>query len=576
MAPPTLADLGVQPPDISDPFLELETLLRRHERDLNEGMHRWLRRHSQLLHVSPAAAQAEKAAVTRPSFRESAAMVEPSPTPPGWLVADCAPLTDSIDVGRGEERCIEATSDESSRSGSNRVEEGSASQSDARPRFSMGRSSQGASLALDANDVISSKRRSEILARRSAVQRFVGRKEFDWAAGALVLLNVLLLGVQVQMRGERALEEAATGGPISDREPLVFDTFHVFFLIVFSTELALRWTANGLLGFLFSRERWWNVLDIAVVSCSFLDLLLKFASQHSGNNILMSSAPAVRIIRVVRVMRVMRAVRVMRLFRELRLMILAILRSMRLMCWACMVLGLLLFIVGVCIASGTIDFLEGAEMWQDPGNADLISWFSTLDRAMVQLYMAMSGGRDWGDYYEALAPMPGFYRLAFLAYMSFSFVAVVNVVTGVFVDSALQSNQADRELVVQEEIAKQQQFGSKVRKVFEEMDMESEGRITLEDFERRLNDEHVIAYFNALKLDVGDAKKLFMLLDSDSSGEIDVDEFLTGCQKLQGESRALDTALMQMQIRMLSESLSSFRTSVDGSFASLRLRLDML
>jgi len=275
-------------------------------------------------------------------------------------------------------------------------------------------------------------------------------------------------------------------------------------------------------------------------------------------------------------MRVMRAVRVMRLFRELRLMILAILRSMRLMCWACMVLGLLLFIVGVCIASGTIDFLEGAEMWQDPGNADLISWFSTLDRAMVQLYMAMSGGRDWGDYYEALAPMPGFYRLAFLAYMSFSFVAVVNVVTGVFVDSALQSNQADRELVVQEEIAKQQQFGSKVRKVFEEMDMESEGRITLEDFERRLNDEHVIAYFNALKLDVGDAKKLFMLLDSDSSGEIDVDEFLTGCQKLQGESRALDTALMQMQIRMLSESLSSFRTSVDGSFASLRLRLDML
>jgi len=218
------------------------------------------------------------------------------------------------------------------------------------------------------------------------------------------------------------------------------------------------------------------------------------------------------------------------------------------------------------LTNGTNDFLVTAEMWNDPANG-------TLDRAMLYLFMAMSGGWDWGEFYEVLGVLPKFYLFLFLAYVAFSLLAVVNVVTGIFVDSALQSNQADKDFVVQDEIAKQQQFGKKVKKVFEEISTGSGGRITVEEFENRLSDEHVVAYFQALKLDVGDAKKLFSLLDTDNSGEIDVDEFLTGCQRLQGESRALDMALMQLQIKWLSEALVSFRTSVDGSFASLCSRL---
>lgn len=81
--------------------------------------------------------------------------------------------------------------------------------------------------------------------------------------------------------------------------------------------------------------------------------------------------------------------------------------------------------------------------------------------------------------------------------------------------------------------------------------MDSTGCITQEEFEKKLSDERVIAYFNAMKLDVGEARILFNLLDHDRSREISVDEFLEGCFQLQGEARHLDTKIMQYEIRTI-------------------------
>merc|ERR1719353_1821311 len=87
--------------------------------------------------------------------------------------------------------------------------------------------------------------------------------------------------------------------------------------------------------------------------------------------------------------------------------------------------------------------------------------------------------------------------------------------------------------------------------IFVEMDQDEQGTISLEEFESKLEDERVIAYFNALKLDVSDARVLFRLLDTDESGEITIDEFIVGCYKLQGESRSLDMKIMIFEVNAL-------------------------
>ena len=58
--------------------------------------------------------------------------------------------------------------------------------------------------------------------------------------------------------------------------------------------------------------------------------------------------------------------------------------------------------------------------------------------------------------------------------------------------------------------------------------------ISLGEFQKRLDDDRVIAYFHHLQLDVSEACTIFKLLDADRSGEVSIDEFLGGCWKLQG------------------------------------------
>merc|ERR1719262_202234 len=90
------------------------------------------------------------------------------------------------------------------------------------------------------------------------------------------------------------------------------------------------------------------------------------------------------------------------------------------------------------------------------------------------------------------------------------------------------------------------------------MDEDEKGTISFEEFESKLGDERVIAYFNAMKLDASDAVVLFRLLDYDQSDEISIEEFVVGCYKLQGESRSLDMKILQYEVRYLQESFQTF------------------
>merc|ERR1712137_848865 len=183
---------------------------------------------------------------------------------------------------------------------------------------------------------------------------------------------------------------------------------------------------------------------------------------------------------------------------------------------------------------------DTTEKWNIPKHQGLRNNFSTLRKSILSLFMSISGGKDWGVLFEALIPLSIAYRGLFCIFISVAIFGIANIVTAIFVDSAMQSGLTDRDVVVHEELAMKRCYLRSMQEVFEEIDCDETGCITLEEFESQLNDERVIAYFNALKLDVSDACTLFHLLDADCSNEVGIDEFIEGCFKLQGESRSLD------------------------------------
>jgi hypothetical protein len=416
--------------------------------------------------------------------------------------------------------------------------------------------------------------RSVIVAHQTLVQRIVDSRIFEWTSFMLIILNGFLVGYETQYMASRAEDDARRNVPQEkgDSESILW--LHALFCVAFAGELGLRWTAEGLRGFFQTRDLGWNVMDIFVVAVGAIDVIFELILFYSasGKENSFGEISVIRILRVIRLVRVARVIRVMRFFRELRMMVCAIMGSLKSLTWVVLVLCMTFYLFGISFVSAVTSHLETTEMRLAPENEALVEYFGTLPRSLLSLYMAMSGGRDWVHYYLALEILPPQYCFLFLTFLTFVLYAVINIAIGIFVESALSANVKDREVIVLEELSQKEQYMRSMRDVFEEMDIDNTGNITLQEFEEKLDDERVIAYFNWMKLDVSDARTLFRLIDYDLSNEVSITEFLEGFYKLQGESRALDMKLMIYEMKFLREMTTDLRDRMRSFESNLPLR----
>eukprot|EP00437_Effrenium_voratum_P066709 CAMPEP_0181505618 /NCGR_PEP_ID=MMETSP1110-20121109/58156_1 /TAXON_ID=174948 /ORGANISM="Symbiodinium sp., Strain CCMP421" /LENGTH=118 /DNA_ID=CAMNT_0023634619 /DNA_START=59 /DNA_END=412 /DNA_ORIENTATION=+ len=112
--------------------------------------------------------------------------------------------------------------------------------------------------------------------------------------------------------------------------------------------------------------------------------------------------------------------------------------------------------------------------------------------------------------------------------------------TGVFCQSAIESAEKDHELNLQNVSAEKEKYFRAVRRLFTTLDQNSDGGITKNEFEQAWDNPVLQTVFDALEISAQDAWQLFTELDSDGSGEVDVDEFLEGCMMLKGPARSID------------------------------------
>merc|ERR1711979_71197 len=89
---------------------------------------------------------------------------------------------------------------------------------------------------------------------------------------------------------------------------------------------------------------------------------------------------------------------------------------------------------------------------------------------------------------------------------------------------------------------------SKLRARFSELfgiiDQDGSGSITIGEVEAALLRSEVRAYLGSLGVEPTDAWTLFKLIDSDKTGVIDLEQFVSGCMDLRGGAKAAHLAAM--------------------------------
>merc|ERR1712190_373591 len=118
----------------------------------------------------------------------------------------------------------------------------------------------------------------------------------------------------------------------------------------------------------------------------------------------------------------------------------------------------------------------------EPSMARVDYHWGTLPDSMLTLFMSISGGVSWLDVCMCLREVEVPWLLVFLMFITFTYFAVLNVVTGVFCQSAIESAAHDQEAMLQAFISNKMLYISRFKALFAQMDQDDSGYISKEEF----------------------------------------------------------------------------------------------
>jgi hypothetical protein len=360
---------------------------------------------------------------------------------------------------------------------------------------------------------------------------------FEWAVMIAIVLNSVYVGTEIDYlaRQEKRRHETEFGNLLT--------AFEVSFIVLFVSELLLKVCAYRLR---FCQRQtvhdaemfWWNLYDCAVIGFEVIGICLKhLLGTH------LYGVTVLRVLRFCRLLRIVRAVKLAYFVKDLRTIVASIANSMTLFFWALSALLLEMYIGGVFFTEIVRDYkLE----YPDRDHTELTDLFGTLPRTCLSLLQAVTGGKDWCDILDPLEDVGLIKaRLPFIAFVLFTLLAMMNVITGAFLDRASENAK-----VTEENLALAQ-----ARAIFAATDYNNSGRISWDEFEKVLQHKRVESFFMALDLDISEGRTLFDLLDYTGDGTVSADEFLCGCLRLRGNAKALDLLLLSREAQQLNHSV---------------------
>jgi len=370
-----------------------------------------------------------------------------------------------------------------------------------------------------------------------------------------IFLNSLFIGVEV---------EYAAQNP-GKAPPLSFYIINYTYAALFCAELLLRLCAEGR-DFFCSNQWAWNLLDITIVLSALMEVALDVVSltRDSGHdvdvgNLQVSNVRIIRMLRITRFVRTLRIPRVIRFITALRTLIYSIVATLKSLVWALVLLAMIIYVFAIVFTQSTTDHV----LLHGESSLPLTMYWSSLLTSMFTLFKAITGGISWHDVVEPLGSVSVLLTCLFAIFIFFTYFAVLNVVTGVFCQSAIEAAHRDPDLIVHSLIMNKKAYIDKIKNLFTSLDGDDSGHITLKELEKLMKDETLQAHFEALDLDVNDAWTLFKLIDQDNQHTIDIEEFVMGCMKLRGTAKTMDMARLQADNRWLMKRLSRFKHTVD-------------
>jgi len=300
------------------------------------------------------------------------------------------------------------------------------------------------------------------------------------------------------------------------------------------------------------------LLDFVVGSAGLIDAILlldHIVRQHDDSGFGIGSVRVVRTLRVARFVTNFRIMRLIILFRSLRELIVSILCTLKALAWSLILLIIMLYVWGIAFTHAAIGHTQ----------PHVQTYWGGLGTSMYTLFKTITSGVDWGDAIKPLSDIHEIWSWLFVIYQSTAIFAVLNVVTSVFCQNAIESAQNDLDTVIFNEMIRRQDLEDRLGSLFCFLDINGDGKLTNREFRECFHNECIKAYFAALQIGPIEPHVFFKLIDVRGCGWIDSHEFVKGCLRFSGAAKAFEVGLVNSVMRAQANDLQNVKEDVQRS-----------
>lgn len=399
------------------------------------------------------------------------------------------------------------------------------------------------------------------------IQHLVAHPGFEMFWAFVVLSNAVVLGIDV---------EVGLNANYPARPPELF-AIQIAYTVLFALELTLRILGRGFSVFC-AEGCGWIWLDTLIVVISIWESAVEIAGESSGSLASVTSLKSFRLVRLTRLLRTVQFIRIFRFIMALRTLVTSIFSTLKALSWALILLFLIMYVFAILFTQSVNDYVRDPDV--APLSDELLmacdKYYGSMQDTVLTLFMSIAGGLSWVEAFAPLRAISAWWAVCYLFYICFTYFAVLNVVTAVFCQSAIESAQSDHFNMVQSMLENKEVHLRKIKALFSELGAEDTGLITFAMFEEKIDAPEVRVYFESLGLDVDDAWGFFKLLDSDGGGSVEIEEFFLGCLRFRGQARSMDVGKLIQDQRWIIRSMGRFQGYVEAELTCLRELMDQL
>jgi len=389
---------------------------------------------------------------------------------------------------------------------------------------------------------------------RQMLRMKVDAQAFDTVVGIMIVLNAIVMALDLEHEGHTSAESLGLS-PDTNDWPAADQTFAVFrhvFTIFFLLELLIRLSALGKEYF----HSAFNCMDFLIVAFSILEMYIFVLLDVDFPNV-----SFLRLIRLAKLARILRIVRVFEIFYQLRVLLTAVSNMFGVLSWSMVFLFIVQFIAAIFMTQILQPFLR--DDGSDPEVRMLAYWhFGTFIRSFLTMFEITLAPGAWDKSGRTMIyEVSQLYMLFFLGYLILVTFALIRTIGAIFLKETLEGAARDTDKRIAHTY-RDPKYVRKLWKVFEGLDKDKKGFITLEQLCAILEDDDMYKDFKSLGIQFHEMQGLLTLMD-DGDDEISFGEFIAGVMRVKVAGKGADLATLLLENKKVLKRVLGVRSVVD-------------